>query len=806
MSRHTPATTLAWQIAAAEAGAAGHARIEPAHLAIGMLSLEKVRGALAESAGLSAADLESLRRERATLAELLAGLGSEPAPLRRALREAVGRGPGAAHGSISRSDATRAVFARAEALAAPGPATTLHLLAELAEEPALAGCLDALGLAGPRLAARARAYAGVALAPRDEGDGQDTPPLAVAPGRAAAERPAAQDPGTPTLDRYGRDLTALARRGELAPVIGRRVELLALLRTLARASKPNPLLVGEPGVGKTALVEALAARVAAGKDPAVLGGLRIVELNLGALLAGTEYRGELERRLSEILAEARARPELVLFADEAHALVGAGRAGGGGPDLASLVKPALARGELRLIGATTPEEYRRHVEADPALARRFERIDVAEPDEAATLEILRGLRPRWERHHGVPIADEALRAAVALSLRFEPERRLPDKAIDLVDRAAAGARVPQLSLREPAAGDAPSPAAAVGPVDARAVALALVTARGLPPELVLERASSGDLARVHSLEAFLRERLVGQDPVVERVARRLRLAHSSLEVRRGPLATFLFLGPSGVGKTELARLLAEHLLGDAAQLTRFDMSECMEEHAVARLLGAPPGYVGHEEEGQLTRALRERPYGVVLLDEVEKAHPRVFDVFLQVFDAGRVTDARGRTADARHAVFVLTSNLGAAAGRAPAGFAPASGQAPEDPEAQARRAAAAFFRPELLNRLDEILVFRPLDAGDTARILRPLLDRLAGAARERHGVALDVSPEAEAFLAREGTSAEQGARGLRRTVERLAEAPLSALIASGKLARHAAWRLVYDEGGLYWVPGEGVPR
>jgi ATP-dependent Clp protease ATP-binding subunit ClpC len=810
MTEFTPAGMLAWKIAATEAGAGGHPLIQPVHLVIGVLSLEKVRPAFAEAAGVGEMDLDSVRVERATLAEMLAGLHAQAAVLRRAMREAAGRGPGAKPGPVSRDAGAREAFARAEALASPGPATTLHLLAALATSPdtTVAAGFAACGLDATRVAARAGAFAGVTL--RAEATAVASPPAPARPApapvpspvavaAAAAEPPAPAPPaGTPTLDRFGRDLTALARKGELPLVVGRRRELLAILQTLARSNKPNPLLVGEPGVGKTAIVEALATRAAEGKDEAVLGGRRIVELNLGALLGGTQYRGELEERVSLILAEARAHPELLLFADEVHTLVGAGRVGNGGADLASLVKPALSRGELCLIGATTPQEYRRHIEDDPALARRFDRIDVQESDDLETLDILRGLRQRFEEHHLVRIEDAALTAAVELAVRFDTEHRLPDKAIDLVDRACARARVPELSLN--ARADTPLPPATV---DAALVARVLADARGLPIELVEAGSRSDAGARAESLAAFLRERLVGQEPAIDSVARRIRLAHSAVVRRPGPLAVFLLLGPTGVGKTELARLLAEHLFGDRDSLVRFDMSEYMEEHSVSRLLGAPPGYVGHEQEGLLVRELRARPYAVVLLDEVEKAHPRVFDVFLQVFDEGRVTDVHGRTANARHAIFVLTSNLGQAALRERPGFGWDQQSAALLLEAQALAEARRFFRPELLNRIDEILVFRPLGPADAGRILRRLLDTLAATVREAHGVQLSFDTEAEAFVARNGSSAEYGVRELRRTVERLVEAPLATLVTSGKLKRHPAWRLTYDEGGVYWLPGEG---
>ena len=574
-----------------------------------------------------------------------------------------------------------------------------------------------------------------------------------------------------------------------------------MLQTLARAGKSNPLLVGEAGVGKTAVVEALALRAAQGKDPAVLGGVRLVELDLGALLAGTSHRGEFEQRVERLLDEARAHPEVILFLDELHALAGAGRVGDGALDAAQLLKPALARGELRLIGATTPEDYARHVEPDAALARRFERVEVVEPSREECLEMLRGLRAKWEEHHGVALDEQALQAAVDLSLRFDPDRRLPDKAVDLVDQACARARVPLLSQMAPGtpAGEPPR-AAPREAVTELLVAQVLAERCRLPLELVREGLGGG-ARRLMRLEAFLKERLFGQAEAVERVAQRLRLAWSGLGQRRGPLAVLLFLGPTGTGKTELARLLAEFLFGSPDELARFDMSEYMEEHSVARLIGAPPGYLGHDEEGQLTERLRARPHGVVLLDEVEKAHPRVFDLFLQVFDAGRLTDGQGRVADARHSIFVLTSNLGGEAARERLGFV--AGTAPETAAAAAIEEARRFFRPELLNRIDETVVFRPLGPAEAERIVERLAAELSASLLEKHGARLRLEPEALRFLAGQGLSPAHGARELRRVFERLVTSQLSALALSGKLARCPAWRLVHDEGGVYALPDEG---
>jgi ATP-dependent Clp protease ATP-binding subunit ClpC len=783
----SPATELAWRIAAGEAAAGHHERIEPGHLLIGLLSLEKVVKAKPAQVGVDAATLERIAHEQAQLAAALTAARLETTRARRLARERLGRGPLAAPpvGAISRSLVTKAVFQAAEALAAGAPRLSgLHLVAAMAEgaDPLTFGLFVELGVRPPEL--HRAALAAVA---------EPAPGLAEMPRPEAAS---ASSSATPVLDRFGRDLTALARRGELPPVIGRRAELLALVQTLARAGKSNPVLVGEAGVGKSAVVEGLAQRIAEGRD-ASLAGRRIVELPIGALVAGADHRGEFEERLLAVLAEAREHPEVILFLDELHTLVGAGAVGRGGPDAANLLKPALARGEIACIGATTADEYARHVEADAALARRFEKVLVGEPSRDETLDILRGWRQRWEAHHRVAIEDAALAAAVDLTERFDPEHRWPDKAVDAMDRACAQARVPQLSM-----GAAEAAAAGAQRVTPRDVAAVVAHKRGLPVDRVLMALGAGDHARLAGLEAFLATRLVGQEAAIAQVARRVRLAFSGLQRERGPLAVLLFLGPSGTGKTELAKQLGEFVFGAEDKLLRLDMSEYQEQHSVARLIGSPPGYVGHREEGQLTGGLRRDPWTLVLFDEVEKAHPRVLDVCLQLFDEGRLTDGAGRTADARHAIVVMTSNLGTAAGSAAAGFTalPAAGGG-----AGALEEARRFFRPELLNRIDEQVLFAPLSREAATEVVRRQLAVLAQDVRERHGVRFRIEPEALALLAREAWSPEHGVRAAQRAIDRLVRAPLSSLILAGKLAKHPAWHVVHDEGGLYVLPDEAPP-
>lgn len=787
MSRQSPGLFLAWRIAASEAGVGGYPKIECAHLLMGILSLDKASPQALRELELDSSQLSFIEAEKRAIDELFKDASATPQALRRDLRSRLRLHPGKerTRGVMSRNQASKAAFARAQTLASGGVTNSLHLVSALLREPdpAITSLMIDHGL-GPDLATRAEIAAAQSLEPPTQKKRQREE--ARADSGAKGEGP---------LSRFGRDLTALALRGEIGPVIGRRKEILAVLQTLARSAKSNPLLVGEAGVGKTAIAEAIALRGVAGKDAQILGGMRIVELNAGALLAGTEYRGEFEKRMKDLLDELKASKDVILFIDEIHTVVGAGRAGSG-PDAANLLKPALARGDIKVIGATTLKEFHESIEKDAALERRFERIDVPEPSVTETLEILRGLKPRFERRHGVQIADAALEAAVSLSVRFDPDHRLPDKAVDLVDKAAARSRVPSLSQPSVLSGETPGVVGTT--VDAHVVAEVLAEKCRLPIELVVGGRGEGE--RLFKLEAHLLSKIIGQDQAVARVAARVRLAHSGISDRTGPLAVFLLLGPTGVGKTETARSLANFLFGGPDDLTRFDMSEYMEEHSVSRLIGAPPGYVGHEEPGQLTEAIRRKPYSVILFDEVEKAHPRVFDLFLQLFDAGRLTDTQGRVADARNAIIVMTSNLGVGPEPSRVGFAGGDTSGPASRTARANADLRKFFRPELLNRIDEIVTFRGLDEADVRRIARPLLAALVAKIRKTRGVVLRFEPEAETFVIRSGFDAERGVRELKRVIERLVEMPLSTLALSGKLAQHPVWRVTCEGGRLHYVP------
>jgi len=572
-------------------------------------------------------------------------------------------------------------------------------------------------------------------------------------------------PGMNWLATYGRDLTQEARDGKLSPVIGRREELLKLIRTLGRRTKNNPVLLGEPGVGKTAIVNGLALRIAAGK---VLPGSTLVELNPARLVAGTKFRGEFEERLTQTIEEARTNPNIILFFDEIHVLIGAGAAEGS-LDAANILKPHLANGDIRCIGATTVADYRRIVERDSALERRLQPIIVTEPTPERSREILAGLKSVLETHHSVEIEPDAFDAAVELAVRYVHDRQLPDKALDALDEACSYVRIPDLYMH---AGNSMG-LRARRPVTKEDVAEVISTWTGIP----VGRLTTSDADRLLRMEEFLRGHLVGQDEAVIRVASRIRKARSGLADGRRPLGVFLFVGPSGVGKTELAKLLAEALFDAQDEIIRIDMTEFQEKHSVSKLIGAPPGYVGHEEEGLLTRRLRVKPFSVVLLDEVDKAHHDVLNVFLPMFDEGHLTDAKGRTVVCRHAVYIMTANRSVARRRPGFDLHDNASDAAGTVLSELRQS----FSVEFLNRVDEIIVFKHLQEGDIREIARRRLESLRQRALKTHEIALQFAENIIDLLVRLGYHDETGARQISHVVERVLEEPLADQILSGKL-------------------------
>ncbi|OIH85570.1 AAA family ATPase [Arthrobacter sp. UCD-GKA] len=666
-------------------------------------------------------------------------------------------------------------------------------------------------------------------------EGTEQQPSGTTPGKPS-EAGAPAKGQTPMLEKFGMDLTARAAEDGLDPVIGREKEIEQAIEILARRTKNNPVLIGEAGVGKTAVVEGLARAIVAGEVPDQLAGKRVVSLDLPAMVAGTRYRGDFEERLTQTLDEIAAQEgEVIVFIDELHTVVGAGGGGGeGSMDAGNILKPRLARGELHLIGATTLAEYRK-VEKDPALERRFQPVTVGEPSIEDAVAILHGLKDRYAQHHQVTYTDAAIRAAVEMSARYVTDRFLPDKAIDLIDTAGArlglkrpagvdtealASRIAELGaakdravaeeryedasklrdeaeelgtrLAEAQEGTAEAPSAVV---DEAQIAEVIARATGIPAARLTED-EKGRLAR---LEEELHERVVGQDDAVAAVAKAVRRSRTGLGDEGKPVGSFLFLGPTGVGKTELAKALAASLFGDESAMVRFDMSEFGERHTVSRLVGAPPGYVGYDEAGQLTERVRRRPYSVVLLDEVEKAHPDVFNLLLQVLDDGRLTDGQGRTVDFRNTVIVMTSNLGSeflASRGAPLGFGSDSGAGSErELRAKVMGRLRETMRPEFLNRIDETVLFRKLEAEQLREIVRLQLRRTE-ARLAAHGIGLEVDEAAVGWIAEAGHEPELGARPLRRVIARELDDRIADLLVSDELAEGGTVAVTADGSGL----------
>lgn len=562
---------------------------------------------------------------------------------------------------------------------------------------------------------------------------------------------------TPLLDKYGRDLTAQAADGKIGPAIAREEEIRALARTLARSKKNNPLLLGDAGVGKTAVVEGLAYAVHTGSAPKSLSNRRIVQIEIGTLVAGTSLRGQFEERLIGIVEEIKRAENVILFIDEIHTIVGAGDTIDSNLDAANILKPALARGEIMCIGATTHEEYRRAIAQDPALDRRFRTIDIDEPTEDSTISILSGQRARLEKHHGVSIIPAAMDAAVRLSVRYLPDRRLPDKAIDLLDEACTRVTIRSVSPDEDVEEQLE--------VTIQDITAVLADWTGIP----VSDLTQDEKLRLSELQEGLLKRVIGQDTAVHAVADAIKTARAGLSDPNRPIGVFLFLGPSGVGKTELARALADTLFGSEDAILRLDMSEFHDAHTVARLIGAPPGYKDTQRGGQLTDGLRRRPYSVVLLDEIEKAAPEVFDIFLQVFDEGRLSDAHGRKVDARHSVFIMTSNVGTQEGSKKLGF----GERGEENDYSGY--LKQFFRPEFLNRIDEVITFRSLTIDVLSSILDNQLEELHERLKEQN-LTLELRDDARERILNSGYDPVKGARPLKRAIERLLTRPLSTKI------------------------------
>ena len=637
---------------------------------------------------------------------------------------------------------------------------------------------------------------------------------------------------TPTLDQYSRDLTAMAADGKLDPVVGREKEIARLIQILSRRTKNNPCLVGEPGVGKTAIVEGLAQRIISGMVPDSVKNKRVVVLDLSGMVAGSKYRGEFEERIRNVINEVRSNQGILLFIDELHTIIGAGGAEGA-LDASNILKPSLSRGEIQLIGATTLEEYRKYIEKDAALERRFQPVTVEEPSEEETLEILKGLRPYYEQHHGVAIEDSALEAAVKMSVRYINDRFLPDKAIDIIDEAASKVRlggyhvtpemdVLELKLRE-IQNDKEK---AVKAADLSMAKELQARQREIEAEIAgykekeerrnkrkkisvtessvadiisdwtkipVQRLTEGETRRLARLEKELHKRVIGQDEAVKSVAQAVKRGRVGLKDPNRPIGSFLFLGPTGVGKTELSKALAEAVFGSEQAMIRVDMSEYMEKHSVSKLIGSPPGYVGYDEGGQLSEKVRRNPYSVLLFDEIEKAHPDVFNILLQVLDDGHITDAHGRKVDFKQTIIIMTSNAGAQSIIEPKKLGFMSNQDEKQDydrmKSGVMEEVRRLFKPEFLNRIDEIMVFHPLNKSHIKKIVNIMLKKLEKRCREQLEIELKITESVREFLAESGFDSKYGARPLRRAIQTKLEDPMANALLEGRIKRGETVRI-----------------
>lgn len=783
MTDYSDALVLVWHVAALEAGALGHTMIEPGHFFVALCKVCDIpldRLAVNEPGAMEDYRRGVIESEIEQLRQVFFSVKLDPTRFRRRLRaEVTSNGRGAGDGIIHRSPGSRELFARAENLCmthADRTVRPMHVLWALVESEngPWARVLDEMQVDLQAL------LQVVENAPEpDDGVAQ-----AGQPGNDAMPRKCR----TPFLDAFGRDITKLACEGKLAPVIGRKDEIRRMAQILLQARRNNVILVGEAGVGKTCVVEGFAQRITAEECHEDLRSKRIVEISLNSLVAGTKYRGEFEERLQSLLSEASGNPDIILFIDEVHSLVGAGAASGS-MDAAAIMKPALARGDIRCIGATTTAEYRQSIEKDQALARRFQIVWVEEPTREEALEILRGLRP-WleEEHHGLKISDEALAAAVDLSARYIKDQRLPDKAVEIVDEACAQARLKTITRMED------------GGEIGRADIANVVSIRARVP---VDRLTGDKAALLRDMEKLLRGRVKGQEEAISQLSETIRAAYAGLTEPNRPQGVFLFLGPTGTGKTELAKALAELLYDDEENLIRFDMSEYAERHTIAKLIGAPPGYIRSEEEGELTSAIRTKPASVVLLDEIEKAHPDVHQLFLQVFDDGRLTDSHGRRASFNESIIIMTSNLGSQVVKR---IGPSWDSEPDAAEAHEQQerimeSVRDAMRPEFINRIDKLVFFTPL----SREVVRQIIDKILVGLRERLGsrsVALELDESAYDVLVSEGYNEEYGARHMQRAVQRLIVEPLSSQIVNGKLEKGSKVVVSASDGKISLTPAE----
>ena len=791
IDRFTEQAREAIRLAVDAAESLGHGYVGTEHLLIGLIE---------EGNGVAAKVLEGSGVSAEKVTELVRQLISPNQPVRQA--EKSGYTPSAAK-------AIESSYREAVRFKAPLIGTEHLLISIIREHECVASrLLNTMGISIQKL------YIEILAAM-----GEDAPA-----GKEDLTKSGKGKTNTPTLDNYSRDLTALARSGRLDPVIGRKDEIQRVIQILSRRTKNNPCLIGEPGVGKTAVVEGLAQMIISGSVPETIAGKRVMTLDLSGMVAGSKYRGEFEERIKKVLAEVMEDGEVLLFIDEIHTIIGAGGAEGA-IDASNILKPSLARGELQLIGATTIEEYRKYIEKDSALERRFQPVTVDEPDEDQSLLILKGLRPKYEEHHQVTITDEALEAAVKLSARYINDRFLPDKAIDLIDESASKVRltmyvepaeikelekeIEKLEKQKEAAIKAEAyekagefkkrqekkrekiEKARVRWQKEKSTRKLIVGEEEIADvvsgwtKIPVRKLEEEESERLRMLEGILHQRVVGQEDAVKAVATAIRRGRVGLKDPKRPIGSFLFLGPTGVGKTELCKTLAEAMFGTEQSLIRVDMSEYMEKHSVSKMIGSPPGYVGYEEGGQLSEKVRKNPYSVILFDEIEKAHPDVFNILLQVLDDGHITDAQGRKIDFKNTILIMTSNAGAENIIAPKrlGFTSSDNENERYKQMKDRvmEEVKRLFKPEFLNRIDEIMVFHPLNQEHIRQIVSIMLNQIIKRTREQLNIELEVGEEAKDFLVEKGYDEKYGARPLRRAIQSRLEDKLAEKILDGEI-------------------------
>lgn len=731
------ASHFAWQLAVNETLYTKQKYIEKEHIFNGICSLEKVTETSTVLINLSPDSLNDIQSEKYAVEKIFVNFDIQPNHLRRQIRSELGVGNYVqSERVIHRSENCKSYFKKAEDIAIKSGSNIincLHILSAILSDP------------GPHITKALNEYGIEVSQLRDK----------ISESKIDSLSPGAKPQlGTETIiEKFGTDLTKLAKEGKLEPVIGREEDLLKLTRTLKRKTKSNPVILGDPGVGKTAIVKGLAQRISDGEVPPSLSNKRIIEINMGSLIAGTKLRGDFESRITQLIAEMQENEEVIVFIDEIHNVVGAGKAEGS-LDASDILKPALAQGDITIIGATTIEEYRKYFEKDSAMERRFQPIVIDEPSVSDTINVIQGLKNRYEEYHNVKIFDESIKAAVELSVRYITDRRLPDKALDVIDEACSSKTVPDLSmyLNEEVE------------ITVEDVTNVIRDWTGIPVKI-----ESDERERLLIMEEELNKKVIGQENAVKKVSRRIKRARAGIQDPERPLGVFLFLGPTGVGKTELVKTLAEFMFYSENSIIRLDMSEYMDAQSASKLIGSAPGFVGYEDGGYLTNALKNKPYSIVLLDEVEKAHPKIFDIFLQVFDEGRITDSHGRTIDARNAIFIMTSNIAPMKDYSGVAYgAPETGVYKNNPT----KALYQHFRPEFLNRIDEIIQFNPLGKEQVDKIVTIINSEFQERLLKEKNITLNLEPKLLAKIAENGFDPDYGARFLIKTYENMVEVPL----------------------------------